>query len=99
MFQEYPPWDEEKKYTAHNIRMYYENIESGKLYPVETHKPLKEILSQETYVFCAFKYLDWIVNTNSFSYNIKRINIDNIYNHINDESTVSKIQQFSRNVY
>jgi len=57
MFEEHPPWDVKKKYTAHNIRMYYENIESGKLYPVEPHKSLKEILSQETYVFCAIWYL------------------------------------------
>lgn len=49
MFEEHPPWDVKKKYTAHNIRMYYENIESGKLYPVEPHKSLKEILSQETF--------------------------------------------------
>jgi len=53
MFEEHPPWDMKKKYTAHNIHMYYENTESGKLYPVELHKPLKEILSQETFVLKA----------------------------------------------
>ena len=48
MFEEYPPWDRERKYTRNNIKLYYENIQSGRLYPVEPHKPLKEIISQET---------------------------------------------------
>jgi len=49
MFEEYPPWDRERKYTRNNIKLYYENIQSGRLYPVEPHKPLKEIISQETF--------------------------------------------------
>ena len=77
MFEEHPPWDMKKKYTAHNIHMYYENTESGKLYPVELHKPLKEILSQETYVFI----LHHIANINIlfFFFNIYLANIYYIY--------------------
>lgn len=48
MFEETPLWDLEKKYNPTSIRLYYENRESGKLYTIDPHLSLKEVLSQKT---------------------------------------------------
>jgi len=48
MFEQAPPWDAESKYNVSSIRIYYENIESGKMYTVNPKSSLKAVLSQNS---------------------------------------------------
>ena len=48
MFEQAPPWDAESKYNVSSIRIYYENIESGKMYTVNPNSSLKTVLSQNS---------------------------------------------------
>ena len=50
VFEQAPPWDVESKYTLADIRLYYENLESGILHSVDTRATLKSVLSQKSQV-------------------------------------------------
>lgn len=48
MFEQPPPWDAEVKYKPSAMKLYYENLESGKLHSVDPRSSLKEVLSRQS---------------------------------------------------
>lgn len=50
VFQEVPPWDEQKKYLPHALNVYYENQKIERIFKVDTSKRLGDILSERSFM-------------------------------------------------
>ncbi|KAK5647150.1 hypothetical protein RI129_002042 [Pyrocoelia pectoralis] len=50
VFEESPAWDIERKYNVANLRVYFENQSSGKLYLINTDTKLRDVLKRNEFI-------------------------------------------------